>query len=303
MTPSVLATISPAYAVFRRPDRLVWTAPLGDHGAMVAEREFTGVRERIVVRVWPAGRPRYVAVLAHGYGEHIGRYEHVADVLVRHGAAVYGPDHMGHGRSGGERVLITDFEDVVTDLHAAAGQARAVHPGLPMVLIGHSMGGMIAARYAQRYGDGLAALVLSGPVLGPRIAIRTLLELEEIPDVPIDTATLSRDPEVGAAYAADPLVWHGPFKRPTVEAFDRCLATISSGGRLGALPTLWVHGAADELVPLKDTRTGIEEIRGDRFTEIIYPGARHEVFNETNRDEVLADVTAFVDGVLGAASG
>ncbi len=269
---------------------------------MAAEFEFTGVREKIAVRVWPAAEPRRVVVLAHGYGEHIGRYEHVADVLVRHGAAVYGPDHMGHGRSGGERVLINDFEDVVTDLHTVTERARAAHPGLPVVLIGHSMGGMIAARYAQRYGDGLAALVLSGPVLGPWIAITTLLELEEIPDIPIDTATLSRDPRVGAAYAADPLVWHGPFKRPTVEAFDRCLAAISSGGRLGALPTLWVHGAADELVPLAGTRTGIEEIRGDRLTEIIYPGARHEVFNETNRDEVLADLTAFIDEVLGTPS-
>lgn len=267
---------------------------------MADEWTFTGVRETIAARTWAAAEPRYVAVLAHGYGEHIGRYPHVAEVLLRHGAAVYGPDHMGHGRSGGERVLIPDFEDVVTDLHTVVERARDDRPGLPVVLIGHSMGGMIAARYAQRYGAGLAALVLSGPVLGPWIAIRTLLELPEIPDIPIDTATLSRDPAVGAAYAADPLVWHGPFKRPTVEAFDRCLTAIAAGGRLGTLPTLWVHGAADTLVPLADTRTGIDQIRGDRFTEIIYPDARHEVFNETNRDEVLADVTAFVDDAIAA---
>jgi alpha-beta hydrolase superfamily lysophospholipase len=256
--------------------------------------EFTGEREDITAREWAAGPPRRLALLAHGYGEHIGRYEYVADTLLRHGAAVYGPDHIGHGRSGGERVVIEDFEEVVTDLHTVAEHARERHPGLPVVLIGHSMGGMIAARYAQRYGDGLAALVLSGPVLGPWGAIKALLGLEEIPDIPIDTATLSRDPAVGEAYTADPLVWHGPFKRRTVEAFDRCLSTIAAGGRLGALPTLWVHGEADELVPLSETRVGIEEIRGDDLTEVIYPDARHEVFNETNKDEVLGDVVEFV---------
>jgi alpha-beta hydrolase superfamily lysophospholipase len=258
------------------------------------EWEFTGEREPVTAREWPAESPRWLALLAHGYGEHVGRYEYVADTLLRHGAAVYGPDHIGHGKSGGERVLIEDFEEVVTDLHTVEKHARERHPGLPVVLIGHSMGGMIATRYAQRYGDGLTALVLSGPVLGPWGAIKSLLGLEEIPDVPIDPSTLSRDPAIGEAYVVDPLGWHGPFKPRTVDAFDRCLSAISAGGRLGALPTLWLHGDADELVPLSETRVGIEEIRGDDLTEITYPGARHEVFNETNKDEVLGDVVEFV---------
>ncbi len=256
--------------------------------------DFTGVRERITVREWAADRPSHIVLLAHGYGEHIARYDYAADLLVRDGAAVYGPDHIGHGRSDGERVLISDFEEVVTDLETVANRARTAHPGLPVVLVGHSMGGMIAARHAQRHGSTLAALVLSGPVLGPWSPIKALLALDEIPDIPIDPATLSRDLTVGEAYAGDELVWHGPFKRQTVEAFDRCLTTIASGGTLGSLPTLWVHGTADELVPLSETRTGIEQIRGTNLTEIIYEDARHEVFNETNRDQVLGDVRAFI---------
>ncbi|NUP03786.1 MAG: alpha/beta hydrolase [Nonomuraea sp.] len=264
------------------------------------EHTFTGTRVPGVVRVWPNDRPRYVALLVHGYGEHIGRYEYVADRLVRHGAAVYGLDHMGHGRSEGDRVLIEDFEDVVTDVHTVEEQARADHPDVPVVVIGHSMGGMIAARYAQRYGDGLAALVLSGPVIGEWEIIPALMALDELPDVPIDPATLSRDPSVGAAYAADPLVWHGPFRRATVEAFARMLDTIPKGGTFGPLPTLWVHGDDDQLVPLPGSRVGVEAVRGADLTERIYPGARHEVFNETNKDEVLTDVESFVDRVLGA---
>jgi alpha-beta hydrolase superfamily lysophospholipase len=262
------------------------------------EWNYDGTAGRLGARTWPNTGARYVALLCHGYGEHIGRYEHVADALVRHGAVVYGVDHIGHGKSGGDRVLISDFEPVVTDFHALAERARDRDPGLPTVLIGHSMGGMIAARYAQRYGTELAGLVLSGPVLGRWDAASSLLTFDEIPDTPIDPDTLSRDPAVGKAYADDPLVWHGRFQRPTLEAIVACLDLIRSDGRLGTLPTLWVHGADDRLVPIDGTREGIDALHGDAFEERIYPGARHEVFNETTKDEVLADVTAFVDRVL-----
>ncbi|MEV4860059.1 alpha/beta hydrolase [Streptomyces ossamyceticus] len=262
------------------------------------EHAFAGTRGGVTAREWPREGARYVALLVHGYGEHIGRYEHVADALVAHGAAVFGPDHMGHGRSAGERVLIEDFEDVVTDVRAVEKLARAAYPGLPVVLIGHSMGGLIAARYAQRYGSGLAALVLSGPVIGDWKAVWALLAPPEVPEVPLDPKQLSRDPAVGSAYANDPQVWHGPFKRPTLEAFARTLETISANGSVGELPLLWVHGDDDRIVPLAGSRTGVEELRGAMWVERVYPGARHEVFNETNRDEVLADVKEFVDGVL-----
>ncbi|MFI6349193.1 lysophospholipase [Streptomyces sp. NPDC050560] len=259
------------------------------------EHTLTGTRGRISLREWHHRAPRRVVLLVHGYGEHTGRYGHVARALLEHGCAVFAPDHMGHGRSDGERVLIEDFEDVVVDVRTAAGFAGEAHPGVPLVMLGHSMGGMIAARYAQRYGSGLAGLVLTGPVLGRWEVIERLLPLAEIPDEPIDTATLSRDPAVGAAYAADPLVWHGPFRPATVRAFDRALRRIAAAGPLGALPTLWVHGEDDRLVPLDGTRPGVARLRGSDFTERLRPGARHEVLNETDRDEVLAEVTAFLD--------
>lgn len=251
-----------------------------------------------VARTWPNPDARYVALLCHGYGEHVGRYQHVADALVEHGAVVHGADHVGHGMSDGERVLVLDFEQVVRDFHLLGEHATESDPGLPVVLIGHSMGGMIAARYAQRYDTELAALVLSGPVLGRWDAATDLLALEEIPETPIDPETLSRDPAVGQAYVDDPLVWHGRFQRTTLEALARCLDTINAGPDFHDLPTLWVHGEDDRLVPIDGTRTGIEAVCGSRFSRKIYPGARHEVFNETNRDEVLHDVMDFVDGAL-----
>jgi alpha-beta hydrolase superfamily lysophospholipase len=245
--------------------------------------------------MWQNPQARHVVVIAHGYGEHIGRYEHVAQRLVVSGASVWGPDHLGHGRSDGERVLVRDFAHVVDDLQHVVSMARETHPGLPVVLIGHSMGGMIAARYAQRYGRELVGLILSGPALGRLDAVEQLLALPQIPDTPIDPAVLSRDPAVGEAYAQDPLVHHGPFKRPTLEAMRSVLTAINASPGFGDLPTLWLHGSDDKLVPVDGVRAGLAQLRGTDFSERIYEGARHEVFNETNQAEVLDEVCGFID--------
>jgi alpha-beta hydrolase superfamily lysophospholipase len=260
--------------------------------------EIDGTRGRVVVRRRdPEGAPRRVVLLAHGYGEHSGRYAHVLDHLAAGGAVVYAPDHLGHGRSEGERVLVDDVEDMVADLDQVRRTARDEHPDLPIVLLGHSMGGLLATRYAQRYPGVLAGLVITGPVIGGSPGLFGLLEYDPIPDVPIDPAILSRDPAVGEAYEQDPLVWHGPFKRATLEAFVASVDTIAAGPGFGELPVLWVHGEDDQLVPLDATRPVIEKLRGSDLTTRIDPGARHEVLNETHRDEVLADVSAFLDRV------
>jgi alpha-beta hydrolase superfamily lysophospholipase len=277
----------------------------GREAAVGESREWTydGVHGPLVARSWSGSdQPTHVVVIAHGYGEHIGRYERLADALVGNGAVVYAVDHAGHGRSDGDRVHIQDFEDVVTDLHVLDQAARREQPGLPVVLLGHSMGGLIAARYAQRYGDTLAALVLSSPLVGRWDAAAQLLALDEIPDAPLDVTTLSRDPQVGETYAADPLVWHGPFKRATLEAMRRGLDAIAKGPNLGDLPLLWIHGEDDQLVPIAGSRAGIEHLRGPRFVERTYPEARHELFNELNADEVVADVTEFIRGQVTPAT-
>ncbi|MDC5696646.1 lysophospholipase [Intrasporangium calvum] len=260
------------------------------------ELSFEGHAGKVVGRRWAddaRGEPDYVVILVHGYGEHSGRYEHVAARLVGDGAAVYAIDHVGHGQSEGEPVLIDSFQEVEEDVHVLESLARTDHPTVPVVLIGHSMGGLIAARYAQRWGDGLGAIVLSAPVLGQWRAADALLAADEIPDVPIDPSTLSRDPAVGEAYVADPLVWHGTFKRRTLEAIQEALRMIAAAGPVDD-PILWLHGEADELVPLADTKAGWASLAGRHASAKSYPGARHEIFNETNQDEVLDDVVEFI---------
>ena len=260
--------------------------------------EFDGARGRIFVRTWTNADARFIVLLTHGFGEHAGRYEHVADALVTTGATVYAPDHRGHGRSDGEMGLVDDTEAMVDDAHAVAERARAEHPGLPLVVVGHSMGGVIAARFVQLHPGEASALVLSGPVVGGSPAFAMLLEMDPIPEIPIDPATLSRDPAVGAAYDADPLVYHGPLHRRSLESLVGAVQTIADGGDFGDLPTLWIHGTNDQLVPYEVTRDMMAKIGGTRMEHIAYEGAAHEVFNETNRDEVIADVTGFIERTL-----
>jgi alpha-beta hydrolase superfamily lysophospholipase len=193
--------------------------------------------------------------------------------------------------------VVVDFDEVVDDVRRATAMALEAHPGVPVVLIGHSMGGLIATRYAQQHGDELAGLVLSGPLVGRHEFAEQLLALPVIPDVAIDPSTLSRDPAVGEAYAADPLVYHGPFLRPMLEAMRAGLAAIEAGPDFGPLPTLYLHGEEDTLVPVAIARPAVERLAGRDFTERIYEGARHEIFNEINRDEVVEVVCAFVDRV------
>ncbi len=247
---------------------------------------------RVQVRDWPVDAAARLVVLVHGYGEHIGRYEHVAAALNARGSAVVGPDHVGHGRSEGEPALVEDFEPIVDDLRAVVQDARG---SLPVVMVGHSMGGLIAARYAQRFPEDLAGLVLSGPAVG----LSPVLEgwLADPPSDPIDGAVLSRDPAVGEAYAADPLVYHGGWKVPTLQAFIAADDAIAAGPGLGALPLLYVHGGDDQLVPVALARPVVERIAGADSELVVIDGARHEVFNETDQDETIARVASFAERV------
>jgi alpha-beta hydrolase superfamily lysophospholipase len=260
--------------------------------------ELTGTRGRITVRTWPNDHARYLVLLAHGLGEHAGRYEHVAARLVADGAEVTAPDHRGHGLSEGEMGLVDDIESVVADLAAVADAAQARRPQLPLVVIGHSLGGIIATRFVQTHPGRATALVLSGPAIGGNDLMLSLLELDEIPEIPIDPSFLSRDPAVGEAYAADPLIYHGGLHRETIQSIRDAVTRIADGGSFGDLPTLWIHGELDPLAPVAETTRAFDVIGGTALEQKVYPGAMHEIFNETNQDEVLDDVIGFLDRAL-----
>ncbi|GAA0629795.1 alpha/beta hydrolase [Sporichthya brevicatena] len=254
--------------------------------------ELTGSQGKLVVRKATPATAQRVVVIAHGFGEHSGRYAHVIDRLVADGAVVYAPDHRGHGRSDGPRAVVDDVEAMADDLNLVVARAAEENPGLPLVLIGHSMGGLMSLRYAQRYGSALTGLVVSGPFLG-NPAMAPLLDMEVLPDIPIDPAALSRDPAVGEAYAADPLVYHGPLIKESFVGMFAAVEAVAAGPVL-SLPVLWVHGEADQLADYPSAKVLVEKVAGNDLLARSYPGAAHEVFNETNKNEVLDEVATFV---------
>jgi alpha-beta hydrolase superfamily lysophospholipase len=161
--------------------------------------------------------------------------------------------------------VVTDFEHVVTDLAEKVDDAVAAHPGLPVVLVGHAVGGMVAVRYAQRYPDQVGALVLAAPVLGPWQALDLLYEQETD---------------------------GSPLPLETLRAVESCLRTIDFDHPLGDdLPALWLHGDDDTVVPVADTRAGMDRVRGLRFAERIYPGVGHDVLWSATAS---TDIAAFL---------
>lgn len=259
---------------------------------------------RLHARSWlPEVEPAATVVIAHGLGEHGGRYLHVAERLVRAGYAVYALDHRGHGRSAGPRANVGRFDWLVDDLHALVETARGSHAGRPVLLLGHSMGGAIALAYALAHQDALRALVLSAPALGAgetvsplRLALVRLLSavLPNVGALRLPAAAVSRDPAVVRAYEQDPLVFHGAVPARTVAELLRAMRGFpGAAGRL-RLPVLVFHGTADSLVPLAGVQGVYERLGSADRTVTLYPGLYHEALNEPERERVLDDLVAWL---------
>lgn len=255
----------------------------------------------------PDTDPVGVVVIAHGLGEHAGRYHHVAKKFTDLGYVVVVPDHAGHGRSGGKRLGVTDFSDFVADLDTVIS---AVDLDRPRFVLGHSMGGAIALSYALDHQDRVDGLVLSWAALIPGEDLSPMLvkvapALGKIapwlPAAALPASGVSRDPEVVAAYEADPLVWHGGIRAGLGGALIREMKTYPDRLRALRLPVLILHGGADVLTNPDGSRMAARLAGSDDVTSTIYPGLYHEIFNEPEQDEILATVTDWVVARTGRA--
>ncbi|MBM35839.1 MAG: lysophospholipase [Acidimicrobiaceae bacterium] len=256
------------------------------------------------LRLWsPSGNPRALVFILHGYAEHGGRYTHVAEALVEDGLAVLASDHVGHGLSQGERALITDFGLVVDDLGAAASTAcERLGPDLPLLLVGHSMGGLLAARFVQRWPDRATGAAFFGAVIGDWKWARDVLSLPELPPEDSDPMGMSRDLEVCKAYDADPLVYRGLYKRPLLEAEVVALDQFREEIDKIRIPVGFFHGTADPFVPYGDSLRAIQDMPSPVKTIKLYEEAKHELLNEINKEEVMSDLRNWVDDTLAGFS-
>jgi alpha-beta hydrolase superfamily lysophospholipase len=269
------------------------------------ERTFAGHGGvSIVYDVWrPAGELRAVVVLAHGYGEHARRYDHVAQRFGAAGFATYALDHRGHGRSGGKRVRVRHMAEFVSDFRELVTIAREENPDQTVIVLGHSMGGGIVFAYGVQHGGDYDLMILSGPAIAAHDGVSKAKAIigkaigSLFPDLPIeaiDADAVSRDPLVVAAYKADPLVYRG--KVPA--GIGKALLVVGEQMPMLApgitAPLLVVHGAEDRLVSAEGSRRLVEHVGSHDVELKVYPELFHEVFNEPERDRVLDDVTEWI---------
>jgi acylglycerol lipase len=251
--------------------------------------------------------PRAAVVLVHGLGEHVGRYDALATRMVRAGYAVHGYDQRGHGYAQGPRAQVRRFDDLVADLARFVATVRAWHPDEPLVLFGHSMGGVVAVRALQTDAVRADALVLSSPALrdGTDVPgwVRALVAFlagpfPGLPTVRIDASKLSRDPAEVAAYRQDPAVFHGPIKaRLGTEMSKHGALAIADAARL-TVPLLIVHGKEDRLARPGASGELQRALHGHDATLELYDDGPHELFHDPLRDRVTEDVLAWLDARL-----
>ena len=263
------------------------------------------------------GDPRAIVVVAHGMGEHAGRYRRLAEALVDAGYVVYAPDHRGHGRTAGSAdahgsLGASGWDALVGDLGTLAALARAEHPGIPLVAFGHSMGSFALQQYLLEHSADVDAAVLSGTtaldVVAPAIDPTKEVDLSAFnlafAPARTDYDWLSRDDAEVDAYVDDPDCGFGLDPAATAGMLQRAGDTADVSAVRADLPIYLMSGDADplagggplvELVADRYRQAGVGDV-----TLVLYPQARHEILNETNRDEVTADLLAWLDRVTAA---
>jgi acylglycerol lipase len=279
-------------------------AAAGDLASGGEQGGFVGVRGlRVRFRTWlPAGPPTGVVVIAHGFAEHGGRYALIADRLVADGLAVRAPDHRGHGLSEGKRTSVVRFDDYVDDLTTVVERAREEWASRRIILLGHSMGGLIALRLAVRASVPIDGLVVSAPAACPRDVSRLTLTVgRALSRLAPNTGVLrlplnriSRDPAVVDAYNHDPLVFRTPIRARLGAEMLTAMDRVEAGLPGLRIPLLVMQGTADGLVDPGCGPHVYERAGSADKTLKMYDGLWHEIFNEPERDHVLDDLASWV---------
>ncbi len=250
---------------------------------------------------------RAEVVLTHGLGEHSGRYRHVAEVLAAKGLRLWSYDLRGHGRSAGRRGDAADYGELLEDLARVHALARAGAEGRPVFLMGHSLGGQITLSYLLRRGEDCRGAVVCAPWLrlafAPsrwRVALARMAARwwpTYTQPTPVSWERLSRDREHLASLADPELVHHHLSARLFFAIEQAGAVALRNAPRLHT-PILLLHGGADAVTSLEATREFHERVGAADKTFAFYPDARHETHNDLCRDQVLRDVTGWIEARL-----
>ena len=254
--------------------------------------------------------PAAVIALVHGYGDHGGRHAWFAEDMAARGYAVYAYDLRGHGLSTGARGQIRRFDDYLDDTAVFLDEVRRLQPVKPVVLLGHSLGGLICARFAEERPCDVRALILSSPffaltvqpepvkLLGAK-ALSAVWPGRDIGNTVL-AKDLSHDRAVVEAYVTDPLVHHVAPARWAAETLSAQDAALAAAPRV-ALPLLLLYGKEDAIADPAFAEAFFATAGSADKKLVHYEDFYHELFNETGRDQVFDDVAAWLDERVGGA--
>lgn len=260
---------------------------------------------KLFEQTWgPETEPRATVILVHGLAEHSGRYQHVAEHLVGHGYRVAAFDLRGHGRSDGKKGYVKSFDHYLADLEQFLARIQSQNPGQRLFLLGHSMGGAIVLLYTITQQPNVSGLIVSGPAAKVSDTISPLLVkvsalvgrlFPYLPTVKIPSTVVSHDLNVIRKRDADDLVLHGGTLARTGAELIRASKRIQSQMEAIRLPLLILHGGEDQLADLDGSQQLYQRAQATDKTLKIYDGFYHEVFNEIDKDRVLADLAQWLN--------
>ncbi len=258
-------------------------------------------RTEIYQQSWRSALPpRAIIAIVHGYAEHSGRYQRIATDLVNAGFEIHSFDLRGHGKSGGDRCYVDSIHDYLIDLDLFLTQLRQKSQNIGIFLLGHSLGGALALRYTIEYQPKFQGLILSAPFLGqrdrsnPSLGIVKVVSaigwlLPKFPTFKLDASQISRDPEIVRAYIEDPLVDRSRTPLRTVAAITANIHQIEACQQAIDLPILLMHGTDDGLAGVMHSERLYAGISSTDKSLKLYSGLYHEIFNEPERERVVAD--------------
>jgi acylglycerol lipase len=269
--------------------------------------QFEGVGGlKIFTRTWrPEGKVRGVVVVVPGFNSHSGYYSWVAEQLVGQGLAVYALDLRGRGNSDGERFYVQKFSDYEEDVATLVKQARAREPGLPVFMLGHSAGGVVACLYALDHQAELSGLICESfahEVPAPDFALAVLKGLSHVAPhahvLKLKNEDFSRDPRVVEAMNNDPLIAHEAQPTQTVAEMVRADERLKKEFPLITLPLLILHGTADKATRPSGSQHFHDRAGSKDKTLKLYQGHFHDLLNDLGKEVVMADIQGWLDAHL-----
>ena len=246
---------------------------------------------------------RGVMVITHGIRDYALRYQRFAEQLTKQGFAVFAQDLRGHAHSGGERQRFNSMARMVEDTDMIVNEAKLRYPNAPLYVYGHSLGGLITTQYSLDHASKLSGVVLSGAALkrphsvssfSASLAQIVAAVAPSLKVVQVDDSEFSRDKAVMAALVSDPLVSRDKLPAGTAAAVLKAIADSQQRMSQLKLPLMVMYGTADSVNPIEGSQAFVQAVASTDKTLKVYPGVYHDMLNEPERDQIAADIVAWL---------